>query len=570
MNKSVLWKTITIILFATIISIVFFKLNYIEKEGLNPTDEGVILAQSWRIINGEIAHKDFISIRPVGSGLLHSINFLIPGNIVVNARWFVLFQFFTIAVVISLLCFKFLSDKFKKIKIPIFLSLLISSFFLTVLNYNLYSWTTIDAIFWSVISIPFILKDKKPLYNVIGLILLCFSALSRQTFALICIAGFIYIVYQYRKSFWKSLYIFILGALPFIAYFIFLLVNSAMADFLQQMTGRTEFFETAIVQFVKRFVLSLTTPLNLVCLFVTVLLHLKKTSGLKELFIKKGFHAVFSIIYIVFSFALIFKYFFAQEQDIYSLPFELFFMLLFMGFFHYVLIPESKLLRKIILIILFISWVSAISLGDNTPVFATGILFIGLFTVCLDIVLTNTSKFSNIASNQWLILSLSLVIAISGFYSQQKFNYRDNPSDKLVKGLSYSSDEFGEILTNPTLIAYYSDLKDIFDSLPDAKNNIIVFPHNAIFYPVMKTQNPMSLDWLIANEYIGQEERIISDLEKLKDSDKIYFIVDKIDLRVIKDGIKPRFYNNDIIYMFIINNCQELQCNSEFVNIYLL
>jgi hypothetical protein len=336
------------------------------------------------------------------------------------------------------------------------------------------------------------------------------------------------------------------------------------------MTGRTEFFETAIVQFIKRFVLSLTTPLNLVCLFVTILLFIKKNSGLLELFTKKGFHAVFAIIYIVFSFALIFKYFFAKEQDIFSLPFELFFMLFFMGLFHWALLPQSKTIRKITVFILSIAWVSAISLGDNTPVFATGILFVSLFAICLDIILSNTSKFSNIAANPWLILSISIIIAISGLYSQQEFNYRDNSSKQLVKGLNYASEEFGEILTNPSLIAYYGDLKDIFDTLPEAQNNIIVFPHNAIFYPVLKTKNPMSLDWLIANEYIGQEKRITTDLEKLKQRKSTYFIVDKIDLRVIKDGLKPRFYDDDIVFDFILKNCNEVPCNSEFVKIYRL
>jgi hypothetical protein len=39
--------------------------------GFNPMDDGFILASSRRLLDGEIPHRDFISIRPVGSSLLH-------------------------------------------------------------------------------------------------------------------------------------------------------------------------------------------------------------------------------------------------------------------------------------------------------------------------------------------------------------------------------------------------------------------------------------------------------------------------------------------------------------------
>jgi len=89
-----------------------------------------------------------------------------------------------------------------------------------------------------------------------------------------------------------------------------------------------------------------------------------------------------------------------------------------------------------------------------------------------------------------------------------------------------------------------------------------------MFYPAMKTKNPVCLDWLIANEYIGQEERIKESLNNLKNRERTYFIVDKIDLRIIKDGISPRVYENDLVYDFIIGNCVEVVCESEFFRVF--
>jgi len=46
--------------------------------GFCPTDEGYFLAQTWRLLNGEFPHRDFISPRPVGSAAFHALDFLVP------------------------------------------------------------------------------------------------------------------------------------------------------------------------------------------------------------------------------------------------------------------------------------------------------------------------------------------------------------------------------------------------------------------------------------------------------------------------------------------------------------
>jgi hypothetical protein len=570
MNKDNIKIIIASVVVAIVIAVSFSTLQYPQNEGFNPTDEGVVLAQSWRIINGEVPHKDFVSIRPAGSGYLHSIALIIQGDAVVNARWIVIFQFFTIALVISLTLYKLLSKQYQKFSIVVFIAMLLSVFTLSILNYNLYSWTTIDAVFWSVLAIPFILNEKGKASQIAGLIFLSIAALSRQTFVLVAAAGFLHVFYEYRKSIAKGSLIVLAGALPFILYFLMLAAHGAIGDFISQMTGRTEFLQTGILQFVKKFIFGLSTPLNIICLILTILLYARRKSGLREIFIAKGYHLMIVAFYIIFAFAHTVKYFFAQSQDITTLPFELFYMLIFLEIYHFVMNPKSKKLRILIAFIILISWISAISLGDNTPVFASGILFAGILGLAADILLSKKTKFDNIFTNKIIFSVFSLAIVVSGFISQQKFNYRDNSSKMLTGGLNYASDEFGMIKTNPAVIAYYSDLKDIYDTLPKAQNNTIVFPHNAMFYPVMKSKNPMSIDWLIPNEYPGNKDRVKSDLEKLKARDLTYFITDKVDLRVINKSIQPRVYEDDMIFDFILLNCERVNCESEFVEVWRL
>jgi hypothetical protein len=119
------------------------------------------------------------------------------------------------------------------------------------------------------------------------------------------------------------------------------------------------------------------------------------------------------------------------------------------------------------------------------------------------------------------------------------------------------------------MVEYYSDLKNIFDSLPNSKDNTIVFPHNAMFYPVMKTRNPLSLDWLSANEYIGNEKRIAADLTKIISTKRVYFIIDLIDTRLIANSIQLKDYSDDLVCKIITENCNEINVNSIFFSVYV-
>ncbi len=550
--------------------VVLFKfVHYVENEGFNPTDEGVVLAQSWRLVNGQIPHKDFVSIRPAVSGFLHTINFVIPGALVSNARWFVLLQFFLIAAVMSGFLFSIINkSRIEKLGGMYFAALLISGFTITVLNYNLYSWTTIDAVFWSVMALPLVLS-KKRWQIALGLFFTSLAALSRQTFAVICLAGFVYVFIKNRKQFVKYLLIFILGALPFVFYLIMLLVNNALPDFISQMTGRTEFFETAILQFIKKFVVSLSLPLNIVCLFICVFLYLKRKSGLVEMFIERKLHVLLAIAYLLFAIFVPIKHFIKSEIDIYSLPFDLFYLSLFFMVFHYLILPEHKKLRLVMLSVLIISWTSAISLGDNSPVFASGILFISLIVLCFDVLSDASTKTKNIITNRYVLMFLAIGIFVLGLYSQPRVNYRDLSFNKLEDGLNESSKNFGDIKTNGNLVDYYNELTAIYESLDSSLNRTIVFPNNAMFYPLMRTKNPSSLDWLNYYEYVGQEDRIRAEFMVLMAEPKMYFIVDKIDLRLLKDGLVAKEYNQmDIVFDMINENCKILPIESEYFTVY--
>lgn len=67
------------------------------RYGFSPTDDEFVLAGSWRILNGEIPHRDIVSARPMGSCLLHLIDFAMPGPLFLDGRLTTALEFVLIA-----------------------------------------------------------------------------------------------------------------------------------------------------------------------------------------------------------------------------------------------------------------------------------------------------------------------------------------------------------------------------------------------------------------------------------------------------------------------------------------
>lgn len=564
-------QIIGILLFALILTLFLIQIQHVENQGFNPTDDGVIVAQSWRLINGEIPHLDFISIRPIGSGVLHMIHFYSPLPLMISSRWFVLFQFFIISIVATGMFNFFLKKEYDTV-LPIgsFMSLLTLTFILTSLNYNMYPWTTIDAIFWTVLSIPLIVLGKRPVYIIIGLIFISFATLSRQNFAIITLVAFLYIFIKNIRNPVRSTLLCLAGAIPFIVYLIVLIKHDAVNLFVEQMTGRTELFETGIIQYGKRLVTGLTAPINFICFVITAMLFFNRNNQLVDIFIKKGFPSIISLIYTFLFIVHIVRHFLLDYADLLGMPFELFFMLVFLSLLNIALVRRLTKLHYFVLVSLFISWTSSISLGDNSPVFSVGIMAISFILLIFDFHYRYPVKLTSLLISKVFHIFLAAVIFAVGIYSQRNVNYRDLGYKQLTGGLNILSEEFGGVRTNPATFAYYNDLKNIFKSYYDS-DNIVLVPHNPVFYALMKIRNPASLDWIQQGEYVGQEERIRNNIKSLIDNrHDIIFIIDNIDTRRIHKGISNMNYDSTyIIANLIIESCKEIEVNSDFFKVYV-
>jgi hypothetical protein len=548
--------------------------DYVGNEGFNPSDEGVIIAQSYRIVNGEVPHKDFVSIRPAGSGILHTIHFLSPFSLIQSMRWLVIIQFFSIALIMAVVL-KILLEEDLGLKMSLiqFIIVLILAYTLNVLDYNLFLWTTIDALMLSVVAFIFLiaLPNQTYIFQVIALFLISWAVLCRQTFILPAMALFLSVFINNIKQhrFFRGVSLMMIGLSPIIAYVFWLFIKGGFGDFISQMTGRTELFETGVIQYLKYFLKSYSLPLHLLVfgLFIANTLERKSNTRLKILLSSKSYYL--SILIMLYMFVIIFYHFLDGNQNIYFLPFELFWLCLDMFLLSWISVKISQKTFHTVLFVLFISWTSSISLGDNSPVFASGLLSVMILYLSMLINRVQVLKDRD-ESVRLLAFGFVLVLGvfISSFVGQRMWNYRDLPSKELTFNLSEVHPNFYKIKTNEITGKYYLELKQIFESLPDAKNKTIVLPNNAIFYPIFDSKNPLPLDWMQPAEYIGQEARIFNAVLTLCKTPGYYFIVDKIESKNMAFEIEPLHYGSYDYFSIIFDKCEEINIDSDFFVVY--
>lgn len=204
---------------------------FYARMGMHVADDGIILAAAKRIfIDGEIPHRDFISLRPVGTFFYWIPSLLFPDNLVNTAsRFFVMIQMAFISyswmALYEHLYRKFLSTFSWVIIITIVYLFCVSTFWL----FPLY---TTDGVFFASIGIGLIFNRKKSM-TYLGYILLGCACLAKQNFAAM-IPAVLIATFDF-KDVKKSILPFFFSILAPLIYLFWLNSHHALADFQLQL-----------------------------------------------------------------------------------------------------------------------------------------------------------------------------------------------------------------------------------------------------------------------------------------------------------------------------------------------
>ncbi len=533
-----------------------------QGEGFNPSDDGVILAQSYRLMNGEVPHSDFISIRPVGSALFHLLSFWLPFPLETTARWVVLLQYLLSSLLWSLLLMKALPKGSGGMSVLFFLTSLV--FVLNQNYYNLFPWTTIDAIFF--FSVGFFVfyywKEKSLSRNqailryFVVVFFTGYSALCRQTFALpFLMIGIVVLVEAIRG---KRLILFtgaaLAGLWPYFVYLFTLIHHDAFDLFYHQLTGRTELWQTGFVKFYRQF---WSSPYLLSYILIFLMFLYYRLSDFRQ-DIRKVFKMRQIVAYLLFLLWVgLLVMFFVQTEHLFSISFILF-------WFYLVLILTVPLMDNGTCIhtsqhwwIILVAWISAISLGDNSPVFALGLLAGGVFVLISTHLINNTKKVRIGRTQTTLFLmALSVTILALGLNVQRNNNYRDLPAGDLNFDLASVYSEMGSVRTNSRTYSYMREVNRIYNKLGKPRGRFVVLPNGSLIYPILDSPNPLPLDWMQGPEFVGQEKDLMDRLNKLVPGDGLFLLFDKYEMKEIATVKKTKIFDQEQYpyYQFLIEN----------------
>lgn len=577
-------KPVVILLLITIVVLtcIYAFLRIPSTEGFNPSDDGVILAQSYRIINGEVPHRDFISIRPVGSAVMHSVHFFSPLPLELSARWLVLLEYLIGALFIS---FILAGSWFRGLRKSLFLLTICGSvilmFILNQNHYNLFPWTTIDALFWFSLALFgwYKLKNNPAGKHLGWQIMILFgvtaSMLCRQTFALpgllLAIRMVIWKINLGHENWVKVIRgmvpAFILGPLPGWIYVLMLTITRSWTDFIQQLSGRTELWETGVLKFSHTFWDSPLLILFGLALVTGLIKMWKSESGKSTRWIDLAIMIqkfTSFLVKVVLAFAV-----FLKPEFLFAISFAFFWLLILDIFLIY--LSDRQLPRWIrpVVWILFLAWTSAISLGDNAPVFATGWLAGTAMLMQIkdfwDRIYRNARPYQWIAAGIFipLLLILSLVV-------QRRVNYRDLPASELnCKGGEVFSGLAGVDLSKG-IFDYLMEIKRIYKETGIPRDRFVVWPNNAIIYPLMGSKNPFPLDWMQSAEFVGNEKRIMDSMRKILSGKDLVILVEKMNVKWMASQQMPvDKLSPDYEYLQLLDSLAEpVSMESSFFRVY--
>lgn len=452
--------------------------------GFNPTDEGFILGYSKRVLDGEIPHLDFVSIRPALSAYLHVLDFAFGDeHLFYNSR---LIAWLMLSMSIAIWMYVLAAKGQRLINT---LAIGTISLVLVTHNYPLMAWHTIDGIFLSSVGY-LLLRSEKGGWATVGALLLGMAYLCKQNFLLV---GPIFIFFHAPKKLTALLS----WLLPGLLYSAFIYYYGAFDTMLLQFKTETSLVQTGIFQY-------LLSPY----LWIGVVL------GLVHWWFSKNWYPIVQFVFLVALTASL--YYFLKNGAVFFAP-----MLLLTGLALTMFLSNDGPRFSSVICGLLLAWSASISIGLNSPILgATPLLYL---------------VFEPVLRKQHIMAHITCVaiLALGYWQGRAQHTYRDAPFEQLNYDLSELNLGLKGIKTNERTYAMLSEL----DSL--SSNSVILLPYSGAFWASQSTPNPISSHWTsgieLANpELLGQ---VIANVEAQRGTRQI--LVPKFRIDWLKDVKEP-------------------------------
>jgi len=468
------------------------------RYGWNDTDEGFILASSWRIFNGQVPYKDFILIYPPLSYLAHSLTFyIIPDNYQIIFERLLFYVSLAVSSYFAATTIEYLF-RISKSGLDKFI-LATVGFVLSVHSFPPMPWYTVDGIFFGSIGIYLIVRYDYISTEIAGILFLFLSALCKQPFYIMPFAGLFYILVKH-KNIKRALFsgftlIILLSVLILI-----LIKYDILNQFIQYTTGSTnlkDLIKAGIYPYWRFDSAYFVTPLILGVLLV------KLSSIYNQNLWIKLIPAIFISILLLYNIpSFITGLHNNRIPVIYS---DSVARILFILTFFYVLINfTSEIKWSALFFLILLSWCAGISWGYPTPVFFSTPLIAGFFLVA-----KQYFRFGSLKKLIYYVLILSTIV----YYIGYQVPMRDSPRKELTYKLDKIFPKMKYIRTDNETFQKYSNLKELYEKYPV---NFKTMPGMVLSNYLTNTIPPLAIDLVIDNGVKNINDVLIPSYEEKK------------------------------------------------------
>jgi hypothetical protein len=465
--------------------------------GASTMDGGLILAQTDRVLHGEVPHLDFITPRPAGSAYLHILDFLLPLPLVLASRVVVIGEFVSYSVLFGLVIFdRRLRDFSPAAVLGICAAVLIS-----IQQFLIIPFYTIDALV--LLAGGFLLlehglrtADSRRL--VTGALLLGVAATTKQSFWFAPIIGGLWVLglllSQRRVTLRQFVWICVAGAAPMGVYAAWVSVHSGGFSAM-----RNQLFGTAPPIYGKQLLYAFTAePAITTSIVVTVAVlggaitwrqvldRVHIASSISQLAIRIALTAI------VLWAAL--RHGFTDQQW----SRQLFWAVLVMAAIRS---AARRSLDVSGFILLASAWMVSLSWGAPFPALVAGSLTLYL--------LAATWEGAELPMlSPWLVPTAAaaisfIVVGVSFWHTRvtPRKDAQDVP-------LGSFSNELRGISGSTSVATLFRDARDCAARYPARWTALI--PEGALMSPVLGFHSPLSIDWFWKFDYTGRENQILN------------------------------------------------------------
>lgn len=480
----------------------------VGRFGFNPTDQGFVLAQVWRVLHGELPQVDFLGPRPFGSAYLHLVDHLVPAPLMIGSSFVMMVQLTVATFALA----AFLSGTSPPEWGPLRTGLVFAAALVSLNTYPLMAWHTVDGVFlvavgWWLLDSG--LRSDSRWRRWLGLFCLGFAVIVKQSFLFAAPIGLLILLVHPaappRKVPRLLGDLLALGAAPSL-YFGMVTVAGGLRSAIAQLSGGQQTWGEGLFRFWTAEFAGRADPRTY---FLPVLLGVSVLAVAWSARERLGEPGRWLRIATATCVAAVVVFVVADGGFEHAGSWPITLLWLFLA----AAVLDAVVRRRLpwrYLSIAALGWMAALSWGYPFPGLLAGIFALGVLEAVVPPAPVRPPKLAGAALGAITFVLVALLL----LSAHDKAPYADRPQGELTKDLGDIAPPMRGVRTNPSVYTYVAQIRGCLASYPASR--VAILPDNPFVAPVFGVRNPFPLDWPLPMELTGDSpERMVEAAERL-------------------------------------------------------